>query len=185
MQKFTGLIVIILCVFGGFLWAGGNLAAIWQPAELLIITGAAIGSIIIGNPPHVIKDIRRQFRRILSPRNDEQAYYMELMAVMQVLLELVAAVAEEFRHIEAEREERPGRGQDHRANRLVLLQRLKRPAQLGDDFRIQRVDLAARQKDPGNRLVAFDVHVAHARPPSSGWPPCIRCSRYCRTNRHG
>lgn len=89
MQKFTGAIIIILCVFGGYLWAGGNLSAIWQPAELLIIVGATIGSLIIGNPPHVLKDMRFQFRRILSPSDNEQAYYMELMALMQVLLEAI------------------------------------------------------------------------------------------------
>ena len=89
MQKFTGAIIIILCVFGGYLWAGGNLSAIWQPAELLIIVGATIGSLIIGNPPHVLKEMRRQFRLIMSARNDEQAYYMELMALMQLLLETI------------------------------------------------------------------------------------------------
>ncbi|OLQ79133.1 flagellar motor stator protein MotA [Photobacterium proteolyticum] len=89
MQKFTGAIIIILCVFGGYLWAGGNLSAIWQPAELLIIVGATIGSLIIGNPPHVLKEMRRQFRLIMSARNDEQTYYMELMALMQLLLETI------------------------------------------------------------------------------------------------
>lgn len=89
MQKFTGAIIIILCVFGGYLWAGGNLSAIWQPAELLIIVGATIGSLIIGNPPHVLTEMRRQFRRILSARDDEQTYYMELMALMQLLLETI------------------------------------------------------------------------------------------------
>ncbi|KLV09996.1 flagellar motor stator protein MotA [Photobacterium ganghwense] len=87
MQKFTGALIIILCVFGGYLWAGGKLAAIWQPAELLIIAGAAIGSLIIGNPPHVLKDMRSQLREVLSPRKDESEFYMQLMALLQVLLE--------------------------------------------------------------------------------------------------
>ncbi|MDX1301086.1 flagellar motor stator protein MotA [Photobacterium sp.] len=89
MQKFIGAIVIILCVFGGYVWAGGDLVAIWQPAEMLIIAGATIGSTIIGNPPHVLKEMRGQFRRILSTRNDEQVYYMELMALLQILLETI------------------------------------------------------------------------------------------------
>ncbi|MBD8513860.1 flagellar motor stator protein MotA [Photobacterium sp. WH77] len=89
MQKFTGAIVILLCVFGGYLWAGGTLMAIWQPAEILIITGAALGSIIIGNPPHVIREMRIQFRQIMKPRKNEQEYYMQLMGLMQLLLETI------------------------------------------------------------------------------------------------
>ncbi|EAR57281.1 flagellar motor protein [Photobacterium sp. SKA34] len=89
MQKFIGAIIIIICVFGGYVWAGGNLRAIWQPAELLIIAGATLGSLIIGNPPHVLKEMRQQFRQILSPRNNEAQYYMELMALLQTLLDTV------------------------------------------------------------------------------------------------
>ncbi|CAM2907173.1 MULTISPECIES: flagellar motor stator protein MotA [Vibrio] len=89
MQKFLGAVIILLCVFGGYMWAGGSLIAIWQPAEFLIIIGAALGSIIIGNPPHVIKEIRLQLRMILRQPKDEQKYYMELMALLQILLETV------------------------------------------------------------------------------------------------
>ncbi|WP_318499523.1 flagellar motor stator protein MotA [Photobacterium leiognathi] len=89
MQKFIGAIIIIICVFGGYIWAGGNLRAIWQPAELLIIAGATIGSLIIGNPPHVLKEMRLQFREILSPNHHEEQYYMELMALLQALLDTV------------------------------------------------------------------------------------------------
>lgn len=42
MQKFTGAIIILMCVFGGYVWAGGSLMAIWQPAEMLIIVGATL-----------------------------------------------------------------------------------------------------------------------------------------------
>ncbi len=89
MQKFLGAIIVLMCVFGGYIWAGGKMLAIWQPAELLIIVGAAFGSLIIGNPPHVLKEIRRQMRMLLRQPKNEQNYYMELMAVLQVLLETV------------------------------------------------------------------------------------------------
>ncbi|ELM6619419.1 flagellar motor stator protein MotA [Vibrio fluvialis] len=89
MQKFLGAIIVLMCVFGGYVWAGGSLTAIWQPAEFLIIAGAALGSLIIGNPPQVLKEMRRQLRMILSQPKNEQTYYMELMAVLQVLLETV------------------------------------------------------------------------------------------------
>ncbi|MGR4990537.1 flagellar motor stator protein MotA [Vibrio sp. WZ-1] len=89
MQKFLGALIIIMSVFGGYMWAGGSMLAIWQPAEILIIGGAAIGATIVGNPPQVLKEMRLQFRMVLSAPKDEREYYMELMALLQVLLETI------------------------------------------------------------------------------------------------
>lgn len=88
MQKIIGGMIIILSVFGGYIWAGGNLDTMWQPAELLIIVGATIGALIIGNPQHVLKEMRLQMRQVIFNKNqNEQQYYLELMALMQQLLE--------------------------------------------------------------------------------------------------
>ncbi|KAB0302289.1 flagellar motor stator protein MotA [Vibrio fortis] len=87
MQKFFGAIIVLLCVFGGYIWAGGNLGAIWQPAEFLIIIGAAVGSLIIGNPPHVLKEMRQQLRATMTNSKEEYEYHMELMALLHNLLE--------------------------------------------------------------------------------------------------
>ena len=57
MQKIFGLLVVLGCVFGGYFEAGGQLIAIWQPAEIIIIVGAGLGAMIIGNPMHVLKEI--------------------------------------------------------------------------------------------------------------------------------
>lgn len=89
MQKLIGALVIILCVFGGYLWAGGFLKAIWQPAEILIIAGAAIGSLIVGNPSHVIRELCTQLRAVLSAPKDEKEFHLALLALMQALLETV------------------------------------------------------------------------------------------------
>ena len=50
MQSIVGILTILGCVFGGFLLHGGSLKVIWQPVELLIIIGAGVGAIILGNP---------------------------------------------------------------------------------------------------------------------------------------
>lgn len=69
------------------MWAGGKLGAIWQPAEFLIIIGAAAGSLIIGNPPHVLKEMRQQVPATIKGPTEEYEYYMELMALLNNLLE--------------------------------------------------------------------------------------------------
>jgi len=52
-----GLVVLIVMVFGGFVLAGGSLAPILAalPLEFMIIGGAALGAILIGNSMHEIK----------------------------------------------------------------------------------------------------------------------------------
>ncbi|HDM8130954.1 TPA: flagellar motor stator protein MotA [Vibrio harveyi] len=103
MQKFFGAITVLLCVFGGYMWAGGNLGAIWQPAEFIIIVGAAAGSLIIGNPPQVLKEMRQQLRATILGPDEEYEYYMELMALLNNLLETARSRGFKFldSHIES------------------------------------------------------------------------------------
>ncbi|PKF51191.1 flagellar motor stator protein MotA [Enterovibrio nigricans] len=89
MQKLLGALIILGGVFGGYVMAGGKLGAIWQPAEFIIIIGAALGSLIIGNPSHVLKEMRTQFVRVMRRPQNEREYYMELMALLQSLLEAI------------------------------------------------------------------------------------------------
>jgi flagellar motor component MotA len=51
MFPVVGLIVLIVLVFGGFALTGGNLEPVLHamPHEMLIIGGAAVGALIIGN----------------------------------------------------------------------------------------------------------------------------------------
>lgn len=39
--------MVLGCVFGGYFEAGGQLVAIWQPAEMIIILGAGFGAMIV------------------------------------------------------------------------------------------------------------------------------------------
>jgi chemotaxis protein MotA len=53
----VGILVVLGCIAGGYLMEKGNLLVLMQPAELLIIGGAAIGTVLIGNPPYILKAI--------------------------------------------------------------------------------------------------------------------------------
>ena len=50
MQQLFGILIVLVCVFGGFMLHGGIMSVIWQPVELLIICGAAVGAIVLGSP---------------------------------------------------------------------------------------------------------------------------------------
>jgi chemotaxis protein MotA len=57
MVPAIGLIVVLGCIAGGYLIEKGNLLVLMQPAELLIIGGAALGTVLIGNPTYILKAI--------------------------------------------------------------------------------------------------------------------------------
>jgi len=57
MFPIIGIVVVLGCIAGGYLMEKGNMLVLMQPAELLIILGAAIGTVLIGNPPYLLKGI--------------------------------------------------------------------------------------------------------------------------------
>jgi chemotaxis protein MotA len=66
MLVIVGAVTVILAVIGGYLFEGGNLAVLIQPAELIIIGGAAIGSMLIGTTPSVLKALGGQIGGLLG-----------------------------------------------------------------------------------------------------------------------
>lgn len=87
MQKQIGIAVVFICVLGGFLMAGGRLLALWQPAELIIILGAAAGSLIIGNSQEVLHEMWAQIKQVIRPQKTQGELYRELLTLMHYLLD--------------------------------------------------------------------------------------------------
>ncbi len=57
MFAIIGILVVFGAVAGGYLLEHGNIAVLLQPAELLIIGGASIGTVLVANPLHILKGI--------------------------------------------------------------------------------------------------------------------------------
>ena len=89
MQKLLGALIIIGCVLGGFVIAGGSMSVLWQPSELLIVVGAALGSMIIGNPKEVLLEMWVQVKGVFSFRRRGEAFQRELLMLLYELLETV------------------------------------------------------------------------------------------------
>ncbi|GAA3702682.1 flagellar motor stator protein MotA [Oceanisphaera sediminis] len=87
MQKLLGIAVILICVFGGFIMANGKLAALWQPAEIIIIMGAGLGALILGNSTAVLKGIWHQLKAICRGQKDDAELYRQLLPLMHQLLQ--------------------------------------------------------------------------------------------------
>ncbi len=62
--------------------AGGHLAALWQPLELVMIFGAAIGAFFVGNTPKAVKATMGALPTLFKGSKYTRDMYMELMSLL-------------------------------------------------------------------------------------------------------
>ncbi len=82
MLVIIGYVIVCASVFGGFAMAGGHLAALFQPLELLMIGGAALGAFFVGNNGKSIKSTMAALPSLLKGSRYTKDLYMELMSLL-------------------------------------------------------------------------------------------------------
>jgi chemotaxis protein MotA len=83
-----GIAVVIVSVVVGYILQGGELHALAQPAEFLIIGGTAVGGLLIGTPMHTLKAIGVQLAGSMKARLGKEDY-LELFSMLYQLFKLV------------------------------------------------------------------------------------------------
>ncbi len=81
-----GIVVVFGSIVAGYLMEHGNLRVLLQPAELIIIGGAAIGTLLIANPLHVVKKIAGGVVGALKGSHINQAFYLETLKMCYEIL---------------------------------------------------------------------------------------------------
>jgi len=81
-----GFIVVLFSIFGGFAFQGGHLAALFQPLELLMIGGAALGTFVVANDAKAIRATLNALPTLLHSSKYTKSLYMELMAMLYEVL---------------------------------------------------------------------------------------------------
>ncbi len=131
MQAVLGIAIVFVCVFGGFALSGGAFSVIWQPMELLIISGAGLGAIVLGNPRHVLNEMMLQLRQILILRRQGLEFQRQLLLLMYELLQTAAGGLKALdAHVEA-----PHKSELFLRYKLIL-QEPKLLAFIVDNFRL-------------------------------------------------
>ena len=87
MFVLVGYLFVVGSVFGGFAMAGGHLAALFQPLELLMIGGAALGAFVVGNPAKTLKATFQALPTVLKGSAYTKDLYMELMGLLFEILD--------------------------------------------------------------------------------------------------
>ncbi|MBI5179523.1 MAG: flagellar motor stator protein MotA [Nitrospinae bacterium] len=82
MLVIVGGIIVLGCVLGGYAMEHGNFSVLLQPAELIIIGGAAVGGFIIQAPMKIIKMVFADLKKILASKTYAKADYLEALLLM-------------------------------------------------------------------------------------------------------
>lgn len=90
MNSIIGIVFTLICVFGGYMLAGGKLGIIMHalPFEMMMIGGAAIGAFICGNDMHTIKATMSDLGAVIKGPKWKRQDYSDLLCLMHELVRL-------------------------------------------------------------------------------------------------
>jgi chemotaxis protein MotA len=77
-----GLVVLFGCVIGGFVLSGGQVMALVQPYEVMIICGASLGAMIIANPLSVSIGVVKSAGALMTPSKYNKQLYLDLLTLL-------------------------------------------------------------------------------------------------------
>ena len=86
MFTIIGILVVFGAVAGGYLMEHGNLKVLLQPAELLIIGGAGLGTVLIANPLHILKKIVGGIGGVFGGSKFTRQRYLDSLKTLYELL---------------------------------------------------------------------------------------------------
>ena len=84
MIVLVGWIVVLVSVLGGYAGLGGKLGVLFQPFELAIIGGAAIGAFVTSNPKAVLARTGKALGQSLRGPQYKKEDYLELLSLLYV-----------------------------------------------------------------------------------------------------
>src|ERR1700742_1475128 len=79
------IIVVFVSILGGFLVMKGPMGVLIQPAELIVIGGAVLGSVVIGAPMKMLSLIAKKLPAVLKGSPYNKSSYLELLLMQYEL----------------------------------------------------------------------------------------------------
>jgi chemotaxis protein MotA len=86
MFAIIGILMVFGAVLGGYLMEHGHIRVLLQPAELLIIGGAATGTVLIANPLHILKQIAGGITEVFTGSKFTKQRYLDTLKMAYDLL---------------------------------------------------------------------------------------------------
>lgn len=82
MFVIIGIFIVIGAVAGGYTMAHGNFSVLWQPAELVIIFGAALGGFVIASPMKIIKATLGGLGKLIAGKAYSREDYQDALLLL-------------------------------------------------------------------------------------------------------
>src|ERR1035438_8127205 len=82
MFSIIGIVLVFAAIVGGYLMEKGNLLVLLQPAELIIIAGAAAGTVLIANPLYILKQIVQGFVGVFKGSRFTRQLYLDSLKML-------------------------------------------------------------------------------------------------------
>jgi chemotaxis protein MotA len=89
MFAIVGIVLVFVSIITGFLMEKGHIMVLLQPAELLIIAGAATGTLLVANPIHIIKGVAAGLAGVLKGTPFGRERYLNTLKMMYQFLNKV------------------------------------------------------------------------------------------------
>jgi chemotaxis protein MotA len=87
MFVIIGLVVVLGSVLVGYTMHHGNIAVLMQISEFIIIGGAALGSMLVGNPPGVVAGVFKQCIGLLKGNPYKKETFSDLLLMLYELFQ--------------------------------------------------------------------------------------------------
>jgi chemotaxis protein MotA len=88
MFLLIGAAVVVVSVLGGYVALGGKLTVLWQPFEVVIICGAALGAFVISNPKTVLTRVVGSLSHAMRGSRYSKESYLELLSLLYSVFKL-------------------------------------------------------------------------------------------------
>ncbi len=82
MFAVIGIFVVIGAIVGGYLMEHGQILVLVQPAELIIILGASVGTVLIANPKTTILKIGLGIKSVFAGETQDKNFYLENLKML-------------------------------------------------------------------------------------------------------
>ncbi|MGC9954040.1 MAG: flagellar motor stator protein MotA [Rhizomicrobium sp.] len=91
MLQIGGLVVLFVCVFGGFIMSGGSLGVVLEavPHEVLTIGGAATAALLIGGSMYTLRKMGPDVKKIISGPKWKPSDFRDLLCLLYLLTKLM------------------------------------------------------------------------------------------------
>src|SRR5262249_61445705 len=82
MISIVGILIVLGAIAGGYLMEHGKLLVLLQPAELVIIFGAAVGTVVIANPLSTLKKLVGGLVGVLKGGQFTKPFYVDNLKML-------------------------------------------------------------------------------------------------------